>query len=309
MKMFESLSRVFSNTAKQIRRSGWLAWASIMVMTLAFFISTVFLLIAYLSNLFLLSIENKPHIYIFFNAGTQEKVIKDLNDRITAMPQVLHVEYTDEQGAVTEFKEVQERKDPQLAQNIRSNVLPPSLGVRLNQISDAGKIIDYLSAEKNTNKDIFAVRYSKESIDTIISLFYFLRIGGGIIIGLLLVVIFFFTLLTVEFRTFSRAEEIGIMQLVGGSLWFIRSPFILEGTFYGAIGAFFSSSIVFLMYFLIFVVNKDSAAVIFLVNIVGNLNWPTMDYLHYIAIFIGTIFVGAIVGGLNSLVAIRKYIN
>ena len=110
-----------------------------------------------------------------------------------AMPEVLHIEYTDEEGAISEFKEVQQRKDPQLAKNIRSNVLPPSLGIRLNKIGDADKMIDFLSREKNTNPNIFAVRYSKESIDTIKSLFYWLRIGGGIIIGLLLIVIFMFT--------------------------------------------------------------------------------------------------------------------
>jgi cell division transport system permease protein len=309
MKLFDSITRSFANTKKQIKRSGWLAWASILVMTLAFFIATIFLFIAYLSNLFLLSIENKPHIYIFFNAGTQETIIKELNDRLTALPEVLHIEYTDEAGAVTEFKEVQERKDPQLAQNIRSNVLPPSLGVRLNKIDDADKMIEFLSAEKETNDDIFAVRYSKESIDTIKSLFYWLRIGGGIIIGLLLLVIFFFTLLTVEFRTFSRAEEIGIMQLVGGSLWFIRSPFILEGSFYGAIGSFLSSSTLLIFYYIVFELNKTSAAVTFLVNLFGNLSWPSMDVVQYVLLFVGTVMIGAVIGGLNSLVAIRKYIN
>jgi cell division transport system permease protein len=309
MRLFDGISRSFSNTKKQIRRSGWLAWASIMVMSLAFFIASIFLMIAYMSNLFLLSIENKPHIYVFFNAGTLEKNIKIIDDKLSAMPEVLHVEYTDEKGAVTEFKEVQERKDPQLAQNIRNNVLPPSLGIRLNKIADADKIIDLLTAEKNTNKDIFAVRYSKESIDTIKDLFYWLRIGGGIIIGLLLLVIFFFTLLTVEFRTFSRAEEIGIMQLVGGSLWFIRSPFILEGMFYGAAGAFLSSSTVFLMYYFVFIVNKESTAVSFLVNLFSNLNWPSLNYPQYLIGFVIIILAGGIIGALNSLVAIRKYIN
>jgi len=308
MKLFETLSRSLGNTKKQIKRSGWLAWASVLVMALAFFITTIFLFLAYLSNLFLLSIENQPHIYVFFNAGTSESVIKNLNDKLTNMPEVLHVEYTDEEGAVTEFKDVQERKDPQLAQNIRPNVLPPSLGIRLNKINDADKLIDTLTQEKETNKDIFAVRYSKESIDTIKSLFYWLRIGGGIIIGLLLTVIFFFTLLTVEFRTFSRAEEIGIMQLVGGSLWFIRSPFIFEGAFYGAIGSFFSSSTILIIYYLIFQLNKGSAAVTFLVNLFGNLSWPTLDPFQFFLIFLGTIIVGAIIGAANSLVAIRRYI-
>jgi len=49
--------------------------------------------------------------------------------------------------------------------NIRSNVLPPSLGIRLNNISDANKIIDKMETEKTANKDIMAVQYSQQTID------------------------------------------------------------------------------------------------------------------------------------------------
>lgn len=309
MGLFTSIKRSIENTKKQINRSGWLSWASVLVMTLAFFISSIFLLLAYLSNLFLVSIENKPHIYVFFNAGTDENVIFELNNKLLSMEEVLSVEYTDENNAIKEFKEVQERKDPQLAQNIRSNVLPPNLGVKLKKIENADKIINYLSEEKNTNSDIFTIGYVKESIDMIKSLFYWLRIGGGIIIGLLLIVIFLFTLLTVEFRTFSRSEEIGIMQLVGGSLWFIRSPFIFEGAFYGVVGSFIANSILFIIYFLVFYVNKGSAAVLFVVNLFGSLPWPKLEPIHFIIFFIGTILFGAIVGAFNSIIAIRKYIK
>lgn len=307
--MFTSFKRSFDNTFKQVRRSGWLAWASLLVMTLAFFIASIFIFLAFLSNLFLQSIENKPHIYVFFEAATAEAEIINLETRLQAMPEILSIEYTDAQKAIDEFKAVQEKKDPQLAQNIKTNVLPPNLGIRLNQISDADQIIDFLLIEKEQNPNIRNVGFSKESIDMIKTLFYWLRFGGGIIVALLLIVIFFFTLLTVEFRTFSRAEEIGIMQLVGGSLWFIRSPFILEGAFYGMIGAFLSSSIIYILYFFVFALNKDSNSVLFVTNLLGSLNWPELSRLHYLAIFAGTILSGAVIGALNSLVAIRKYIS
>jgi cell division transport system permease protein len=307
--MFIGFKRAVANTTKQINRSGWLAWASTLVMTLAIFIASIFIFLAYLSNLFLQSIENKPHIYVFFNAGTAETQIKLVNDKLMAMPEVLNIEYTDEAGAISEFKTVQERKDPKLAQNIRDNVLPPSLGIKLKEIKDADKIIEVLTQEKAQNTNIFDVRFSKDSIDMIKTLFYWLRMGGGIVVALLLIVVFLFTLMTVEFRTFSRSEEISIMQLVGGSLWFIRSPFILEGAFYGFVGAFLSNSVIFLLYYLVFILNRDSSAVNFIVNLFGTLNWPDLTTLHYVAIFAGTALLGGFVGAFNSMVAIRKYIS
>ncbi|MFQ5493392.1 MAG: cell division protein FtsX [Candidatus Dojkabacteria bacterium] len=303
------LKRSLSQTGKQIRRSGWLAYASVLVMTLSFFIASVFILIAFTSNLFLKSIENKPHIYVFFNAGTKVENIEELNNRLLDNDEVAQIEYTDENGALAEFQSVQERTNPQVAENIRPNVLPPSLGIRLHSIEDANTIIDLLETEQETNTDIFAVRFSKETIDTIRTLFHWLRTGGGVIMALLLIVIFFFTLLTVEFRTFSRSEEIGIMQLVGGSLWFIRSPFIFEGAVYGFLGAFISSTLLYILGYIVLVANRDTNAVNFVVNFLGNLQWPNFELIHLVGLFVVLVVLGAIVGGLNSLIAIKRYIN
>lgn len=307
--MTKHLTRAFTTTSKQIKRSGWLAWASVFVMTLAFFISSVFVIIAFSSNLFLKSIENKPHIYIFFNAGTKEENIKSLNDELLGYPEVESIEYTDETGALGEFRTVQERLNPEIAENIRPNVLPPSLGIRLNSIEDANTIIDFVTQEEKDNEDIFAVRFSKETIDTISTLFYWIRLGGGTLMILLLIVIFFFTLLTVEFRTFSRSEEIGIMQLVGGSLWFIRSPFILEGTFYGLLGAFISTSTLFGMSYYLLITKRNSSVVNFIYNLFGGLSWPQISIVEYLLIFLGIIALGGIIGAFNSFVAIRRYIH
>lgn len=308
MKALNSPKRIFQNTGKQIKRSGWLGWASVMVMALAFFIGTIFIALALASHLFLRSIENKPHIYVFFNAGTSENVIKTLNDKLIAMPEVFSIEYTDENGALSEFKDVQQKKDPELAKSIRPNVLPPSLGIRLRKIEFADQMINYLTDEVQSNKDILQVRYSKETIDTLKSLFYWIRMGGAIIIGLLMIVIFLFTLLTVEFRTFSRSEEIGIMQLVGGSLWFIRMPFILEGAFYGFLGALISSTIIYSLGYAIFSLNSDTETVMLIRNFLANISWPTMTVEHLILYFLGSLLLGFLIGAFNSIVAIRRYI-
>lgn len=309
MALSTTIKRSLSTTSKQVKRSGWLSWASILVMALAFFIASIFIMLAYLSNLFLQSIENEPHIYVFFNSGTENESIETLRDEWVDLPEVEQIEFTSEQNAVQEFITANSRSNPEVANSLRENILPASLGIRLYSIKDADKIIDIVTSEQDSNEDIYAVVFSKETIDTIKSLFYWLRIGGGIIMGLLLVVIFTFTLLTVEFRTFSRSEEIGIMQLVGGSLWFIRSPFIFEGAFYGMMGSFISSSIIYSLSFFILEVKRNSNAVSFLINFFGNLRWPDLSLPHFILIFLALLILGTIVGAINSYVAIKRYIN
>ncbi len=301
--------RVLKNTWKQIKRSGWLALASVFVMTLAFFISSIFTIIAYTSNLFLNSIENKPHIYVFFKSGASEEVILSKQKEWQQLPEVSTIEYTSEQQALDEFKDVQQRVNPEIAETIRSDVLPPSLGIRLYSISDADSIIDLVTEEQETNDSIFAIRFSRETIDTIRTLFYWIRMGGGIIMALLLLVIFFFTLLTVEFRTFIRSEEIGIMQLVGGSLWFIRMPFILEGFFYGFFGSIISTLTLSSIGYYILVIQRDSNAVAFIYNLLGGLSWPSFGVMEFILGFVILALLGAIIGSVNSFIAIRRYIH
>lgn len=301
--------RILKNTWKQIRRSGWLALASVFVMTLAFFISSIFTIIAYTSNLFLNSIENKPHIYVFFKSGTSEETILAKQQEWSNLPEVSMIEFTSETEALDEFRDVQQRVNPDIAETIRSDVLPPSLGIRLYSISDADTIINLVTQEQETNDSIFAIRFSRETIDTIKILFYWIRLGGGIIMGLLLLVIFFFTLLTVEFRTFIRSEEIGIMQLVGGSLWFIRMPFIMEGLFYGLLGSIISTLSISAIGYYILVLQRDSNAVTFVYNLLGGLNWPSLNLLDYLAGFVVIALIGAFIGSMNSFIAIRRYIN
>ena len=304
-----SFKRAFKNTTKQIKRSGWLAIASVFVMTLAFFISSVFTIIAFTSNLFLNSIENKPHIYVFFKSGTSEDEILQKQKDWENLPEVATVEYTNESEALEEFKDVQERVNPDIAETIRSDVLPASLGIRLYSISDAENIINLVTAEQETNENIFAIRFSKETIDTIRTLFYWIRLGGSVLMGLLLLVIFFFTLLTVEFRTFIRSEEISIMQLVGGSLWFIRFPFVLEGMIYGLLGSLISTLTLSLIGYYVLVVQRDSNAVSFVYNLLGGLKWPSIDLVDVLIGLVAVALLGTLIGAFNSLIAIRRYIN
>ncbi|MBN1915616.1 hypothetical protein JW796_01300 [Candidatus Dojkabacteria bacterium] len=304
-----TFSRALKTSTKQIKRSGWLAWASISVMTLAFIVAQIFLFLGYTANLFLKFIENKPHIYIFFNPGTEKKEILDLKSRWEKEENIDFIEYTSEEQALQEFKEHNEKTNPLAAEAIRENVLPASLAIRLKRIEDAQGIIDKSKIEASKNDDISQIGYSQEIINNIKDAFFWIRLAGTIIMGLLFVVIFFFTLLTVEFRMFSRSEEIRIMQLVGGSLWYIRLPFILEGGIYGGIGAFVSTAIFALLGIFMFVAQAGSPTITFLTNFFGDLDWISINPISIFLFFIISTITGILLGAFNSFVAIRNYIK
>jgi len=304
-----TIKRAIRSTAKQIKRSGWLAWTSILVMTLAFLVTSIFSFLAFTSNLFLKYIENKPHIYIFFNTGVPEENIIKLKNEWEKQPNIDYIDYTSEDQAVSEFYESQKNVNPLAAEAIKDRKLPASLAIRLHSVENAQQAIEMVNNEKNNNTDVFRVRYSEDTINNIRDVFMWIRIGGGVIMGLFLIVVFLFTLFTVEFRTYNRSEEIGIMQLVGGSLFFIRLPYILEGAFYGFIGALISNLVLLGFAALIYFTAATSPTMVFLNNVFGQLDWPTFNIVNSILIFTAPLLLGALIGLVTSYIAITKYIK
>src|SRR5690606_26409740 len=123
-----------------------------------------------------------------------------------------------------------------------------------------------------------------ENLQTLKSVFFALRLAGLVTLALLFMFVSIFIFMTVEFRLYNQKEEIGVMQLVGGSLLFIRAPYILEGGFYGAVGALLSTGLLGGVLASVFVFNKDWAITRFLHDNFGQLNWPDLGILGIIII-------------------------
>lgn len=153
------------------------------------------------------------------------------------------------------------------------------------------------------------LKIDDENLEQLRQVFFAIRITGVIIISLLFAVIFFFTFMTVEFRLSNQMEEIGVMQLVGGSLFFIRAPYILEGGFYGFIGSLLSSFILGSVLTSVFVINDDSAIAIFAYKNFSKLQWPGMDVLEIGLLFLALAMCGFMLGALSSYLSIRRYIR
>jgi cell division protein FtsX len=97
------LKRIITNTAKQIRRSGWVAWSSVAVMALAFFVASIFGGLAYVSNLYIQFIETRDNVLVFFNVGTDPEVIDSLRTKWEGLPQVRSIGFTSEDEAYDEY--------------------------------------------------------------------------------------------------------------------------------------------------------------------------------------------------------------
>lgn len=314
-------SRILINTGKQIKRSGWVAWSSVMVMALAFFVASIFGGLAYLSNLYIQFIETRDNVLVFFEVGTDPAVVERLKDKWENLPQVKEIGFTSEEDAYRIYLEETEISKPiehQLLKDYEIKKLPSSLDIQLYSLDDINAVrnvlLDDIDAELahiqyDPNEPPITLRIDDETLDELREVFSAFRVGGAIILTLLFVIIFFFTLMTVEYRTYNRMEEIGVMQLVGGSLWYIRAPYIMEGGAYGFFGALISTLILGGVYFFIFIANPGSALAVFIRERLSVLPLPHMTAALLVVLIATKLTVGFLVGSLSSYLAIRRYIK
>lgn len=336
------LGRIFSNTAKQISRSGWSAWASISVMTLAFLVATIFGGLAFISNIYIQYIESKSNVLVFFEEGMDKTVIDNLQQKWANNPKIKSITYTSEEDAYqlyADYTAVVQKEVYAVLKTKESKTLPSSLDIQIYSLEDlqslkselerdieeANKsliIVDTSTSTQPTSFPVVNYKFSKDptqkpivlkvddqSLDQLRQVLYFLRVVGIAVLAILFIGIFFFTFLAIEFRLQSQTEEIGVMQLVGGSLFFIRSPYVLEGGFYGFVGAAVSSLIIGGFLVAVFVFNKSSTVSVFLYKMFNQLPWPTITELGWISIVLGLSLTGFLIGALSSYLSIRRYIR
>ncbi len=342
----EMFGRIKENTFKQISRSGWAGWGSIIVMAMAFLVASIFGGLALISNQYINFIEQKSNLLVFFEVGMDEEIINELRSKWEEDSQIKSIDYTAEEDAYELYSDYTAQVRPEIYAVLKTQdekKLPSSLDIQIWSLSDLVEVRQKIqtdideklkelviidTSEEATNDtesaDTEQVKYKysenpfdapiklkvdSENLDQLRVVFFVVRIAGIAVISLLFLVIFFFTFMTVEFRLSNQMEEIGVMQLVGGSLFFIRSPYILEGGFYGFIGSLISSLIIGVLLTLGFVVKIDRNLASFFYENFSRLNLPSLGALEWGLVILLVSIFGFLIGAVSSYLSIRRYIR
>lgn len=377
------VSRILSNTRKHILRSGWVGWASVFVMTLAFLVASIFAGLALVANLYIQYIESKSNMLVFFEVGMDPNIIDRLETKWSQDNRISEIIFLSEEDAFDFYSSYTSRVVPeqyQVLTRFEEKKLPSSLEIKIKSLGDINEVQSMLQGDINfevqklvilnvsdddegdsvtsedadtisdpsntvntiedgttettdvqqpntnvspsTSEDDVHYRYSdepneppinlvvdNENLETLKDVFFKVRIAGLAALSLLFIFVSIFIFMTVEFRLYNQKDEIGVMQLVGGSLFFIRAPYVIEGGFYGLLGSWISSAVIGGLLALIFVVNKDSSLTQYLYDNFGKLPWPEVTALGWIGIVLALGAIGFVLGATSSYLSIRRYIR
>ena len=289
------MKQLFSTTWTHIRRSPYQSLAALSIMILTFFIISVFTLLGAGSQAILNFFETRPQVTAFFEDQVTLGEIDLLKAKLAETNKVKEMKYISKEEALAIYRE-QNKDDPLLLEMVTANILPASLEVSTTNISYLGEIAEILRQEPGVEEVIF----QQDVVEALNKWTTNIRL-----VGLGLAIAFSLTglltiLVIIGMKVALRKEEVEIMELIGASKGFISAPFLLEGIFYGVIGALIAWGVAYLL--LLY-------ATPFLIDFLAGIPILPVPIFLMLAVLGGELLLGAIIGTLGSFIAVRRYLK
>ena len=289
------MANTFATTWKHIRRSPYQALAAIAVLTLTFFIASVFTLATLGSNQILKFFETRPQVTAFFDDSATLEDIDNLKTDLESQEFVSSVKFVSREEALAIYRE-QNKEDPLLLEMVTSEILPSSLEVSGISIDMLPHIAEIMTGQPGVEE----VVYQRDVIEALRSWTRAIRIVGLTLVGFLALTSVLIIMIIVGMKIASRRHEIEVLHLIGATSWYIKNPFVIEGALYGAVGSVLAWGISYiaLLY-----------ATPFLTSFLGEIPLLPVPIEIMLALLGAEIVSGAIIGGLGSLIAVRRFLR
>lgn len=301
--MIESFKRILKAGCVNFWRDKWLSVAAIAMMSLTILAIVSLLMTNVLIDSFIVTLEDKIDISVYFNLEAPEKEILSTKNDLAKLSEVRSVEYVSSREALSRFKE--RHRDNQVMmqslQEVGSNPLKPSLNIKAQNASQYDVIVSFFNKDKY-QKLVDKINY-KENEVVISRLSHITRVIrqiGFIVLISLAVVALFVTFNTIRLTIYSSRKEIKVMKLVGASNWFVRGPFIVEGALYGVVAAVLVS--IFLFPVLWYIAPK-------IATYVSGANLFDFFKQNFFNLFLLQAGVGIVLGAASSYTSIRRYLS
>ncbi len=113
------------------------------------------------------------------------------------------------------------------------NPLPWSLELKLPPASRDVRALEGLAQRTRALPFVSGVDYGEEALARLGVISRALRLAGLVAFALVFLTTVIVVSATLQLAIFARREEIEIQKLVGGTDWFVRAPFLIEGALQG----------------------------------------------------------------------------
>lgn len=218
--------------------------ASIMVVAVCIFMVTVSYSISRNIDYILEQIENSIGISAFAQDNLETSKLPEIMKSIEAIDHVVNVKYISPAEGLEKMKEDFGEDGNILDGYIDDNPLSASFEITVDQAEYQKEVVQKLEGLSGIRK----VRHALSITDILINASKVIHIISIVLIAVLCIISLVIIVNTIKLAVYIRRTEINIMKYVGATDWFIRWPFVIEGTLIGIIGSIIPISICILSY-------------------------------------------------------------
>lgn len=232
---------VHLNTAlSNIRRSPFQALSALLVLVITFFILTIISILVFSSHRLISYFETRPQVIAFIKKDTKNEDIARLQNKLQNDARVKDIKYVSKEEALEIYKDATS-DNPLLAELVSPSIFPASLEFSLVNLAEADQVISELKNGEIVDQVGFTANLGGEAglsdtVSRLKTISRYLRLGGGILAGVLVFTSLVVLMVIISMRLISRRQEIEVLNLIGATSGFIRSPIILEALIYGFLG-------------------------------------------------------------------------
>lgn len=300
--------RVVGAGAKNFWRSGFVSFATVLIMTVTLVIIGLLIFLSALLSHTLDTIKDKVDVNVYFVTTAPESSISNLQAKIEHLPEVASVVYTSREEALEQFREqhAEDQLTLQALDELGDNPLGASLSIKAKNPSEYESIARFLEDEPALSADgtsvIDHVNYfqNKEVIERLTAITRSVEQVGAVVVFLFALASAVIVLATIRLAIYTARDEIAVMRLVGASNAFIRWPFIISGILAGILAALIA---LFLFYPFAWYAGSN------LSSWLGDFNLFTYYLSHFPFIFLVLVGAGVLLGGISSFIAVRRYLK
>lgn len=286
----------FSEAFKNIFSNGWMTLASIFTVMASLLVLGVFMVLSINLTSMAGDLEGNYQIVAIVDETVTDEGLITIGQQLKSTPNVESVTLNTNEQRLASLKDRMGENGALLDRYQDDNPLRNMYLITLTDLSKSQETVDVM----DDIPGIVKIQQNEESIDKLVSIANYIRNFSLWIIIALAVVSVFIISNTIKLTVYTRRKEINIMKFVGATDWFIRWPFIIEGIAIGIIGAGASIAIIIAGY----------GAVVNVVNSLNIMFLTLKPLTELTGIIIGSsLGLGAILGGVGSLISVRKHLN
>lgn len=288
-------------------RNGFVSLAAVLIMTITLFVVAALMIIGAALQSTLHEVSSKVDVTVYFTTSASEQQIREVQRSLEALPEVAAITAVSREEALAIFRE--RHKSDQLTlqalDELGDNPLGASLEIRAKEPSQYESIARSLEAMQEGSEfgaaidkvNFFQNKAAIDRLTNIIETSGRLGIAIALVLGLATILIAFNT---VRLAIYTARDEIGVMNIVGASRWYVRGPFMITGVLYGLI----SGLVVLLFLYPVTLWIGPGSERFF-----GTFNVFSYFISAFPLLFVVILGSGVGLGALSSYLAVRRYLR